>query len=93
MESIFGAELKVEGTSADLFALAQNAGATQPKKPALYLSCGLQDSLLPENRAFHQHLDALPWKHAYSEPSGAHEWAVWDAEIQRVMEWLPGLPK
>ena len=106
MESIFGAELKVEGTPSDLFALAQDvaagggAGAPQSRarahakrspKPALYLSCGAQDSLLPENRAFHQHLDWLQWKHAYSEPPGAHEWGVWDAEIQRVIEWLPGL--
>jgi S-formylglutathione hydrolase FrmB len=93
MESIFGAELKVEGTSSDLFALAQSVAAAHAKsssKPALYLSCGAQDSLLPENRAFHQHLDSLHWKHAYSEPPGAHEWSVWDAEIQRVIEWLPG---
>ncbi|HEV7403057.1 MAG TPA: alpha/beta hydrolase family protein [Chthoniobacteraceae bacterium] len=100
MESIFGAELKVEGTGADLFALARSVAGAPPLQgsrasnvPALYLSCGAQDGLLPENRAFHQHLDALKWKHAYSEPPGAHEWAVWDAEIQRVVDWLPGLPK
>lgn len=105
MQSIFGADLKVKGTASDLFALAQSvattqgAGAPPPRgatarthaKPALYLSCGAQDSLLPENRAFHQHLESLHWKHAYSEPPGAHEWSVWDAEIQRVIEWLPGL--
>src|SRR4051812_25219710 len=74
MESIFGADLKVEGTSSDLFALArdvakaQGVGAPPPRGssgrgrpdsldfPALYLSCGAQDGLLPENRAFHQHL-------------------------------------
>jgi S-formylglutathione hydrolase FrmB len=93
MESIFGAALKVEGTRADLFALAQSVGARPRERPALYLSCGAQDSLLPENRAFHQHLESLKWKHAYSEPPGAHEWAFWDAEIERVVEWLPGLPK
>lgn len=108
MESIFGAELRVEGTQSDLFALSQSIGkperagapsrggarqkrATPP--PALYLSCGAQDSLLPENRAFHQHLEALQWKHDYSEPAGAHDWSVWEAEIQRVIDWLPGLPK
>lgn len=91
MESIFGHELNVEGTPSDLFVLAGQIA--KRARPALYLSCGTQDSLLPENRAFHQHLDALKWQHAWSEPPGAHEWSVWDAEIQRVIDWLPGLPK
>jgi len=85
-------ELKVEGTPSDLFALAQSVAAAHAKsssKPALYLSCGAQDSLLPENRAFHRHLESLSWQHAYSEPPGAHDWALWDVEIQRVINWLP----
>jgi putative tributyrin esterase len=97
MESIFGAELKVEGTNSDLFALAQSIGARQragsSTKPAIYLSCGAEDDLLPESHAFHQHLESLQWEHAYSEPPGDHEWTVWDAEIQQVIDWLPGLPK
>jgi S-formylglutathione hydrolase FrmB len=93
LQSIFGAELKVEGGDSDLFALGQKVARASGPKPGLYLSCGAQDSLLPENRAFHTHLDTLKWKHPYSEPPGTHEWGLWDAEIQRVIDWLPGLPK
>jgi len=25
----------------------------------------------------------------YVESRGAHEWGYWDAQIQRVLDWLP----
>lgn len=89
MEGIFGAELKVENTDADLFALAQKVAASSTPKPRLFLTCGTSDELLEENRAFRKHLDAIHLANTYSESPGGHEWGVWDAQIQRVLEWLP----
>jgi S-formylglutathione hydrolase FrmB len=91
MESIFGTELKAEGTDSDLFALARKVVSANVTRPPLYLSCGDKDTLIPENRAFQQHLNSLSWECTYSEPPGAHDWAFWDSEIQRVIDWLPGL--
>jgi S-formylglutathione hydrolase FrmB len=89
MIGIFGPELVVEGTDADLFALSAALARNAAPHPELYLACGTEDALLGESRAFRQHLDALGLPCAYEESPGAHEWTYWDAQIQRVLDWLP----
>ena len=34
-------------------------------------------------------LDSLGYAHSYEERPGAHDWAYWDGQIQRVLAWLP----
>lgn len=92
LESIFGRELKVEGTSADLWALAKKVAAGKGPKPKLFLACGTEDELLPENRAFRKHLTSVGLEAEYSETPGDHEWGYWDTQIQRVLDWLPLRP-
>ena len=86
---IFGPELRGEGTDADLFFLAEKLAASAGPKPALYIACGTEDGLLGESRAFREHLARLGLAAAYHESPGGHDWACWDAEIQRVLAWLP----
>src|SRR4030095_4433228 len=86
---IFGAERKIAGASGDLFFLAEKVAGTEGAKPRLFLACGTEDGLLEENRRFHKHLDSLHYEHTYEETSGRHEWGYWDAQIQRVLAWLP----
>jgi len=86
---IFGPDLKGAGTDADLYSLAQKVSTIAGPKPRLFLSCGTEDSLLTDNRDFRQHLDSLHLENTYEEKPGAHDWSYWDAEIQRVLEWLP----
>ena len=88
-QGIFGQELKGEGTDADLFALAQKVAMAEGPKPKLYLCCGTEDSLLPDNRLFRQHLDSVHLANTYEEGPGTHEWGYWDQQIQRVLDWLP----
>jgi len=68
----------------DCFALARRfqANTNRSKMPALRLDCGTSDILIDQNRAFHEHLDALGIPHEYQEAPGAHEWAYWDKHIQ-----------
>ena len=87
--AVFGPELRCAGTDTDLFFLAEKHAASTGPKPALYLACGTEDALLGETRAMRDHLAHLGLAAAYHESPGAHEWAVWDAEIQRVLAWLP----
>lgn len=89
LTGIFGEKLNIDGTDADLFFLAQRAAAGAGPKPKLFLCCGTEDVLLGDNRALHQHLDAVHYEHIYEEGPGAHEWGYWDANIQRVLAWLP----
>lgn len=89
MEALFGPSLKVEGTDADLFHLARKVAAVGVPQPELFLACGTEDGLMAESRAFRKHLQTLGVPVTYSESPGAHEWGYWDAQIQRVLAWLP----
>jgi S-formylglutathione hydrolase FrmB len=86
---IVGPELNITGTDADLEFLARKVASSSGQKPKLFLSCGTEDDLLNDSRGFHQHLDALSYAHEYHESPGGHDWAYWDAAIQRVLDWLP----
>ncbi len=85
---IFGPELQVPVES-DLWLLAQKLGAAPGPKPALYLSCGTEDPLLEDTRSFQRQLKAANLTAAYQEGPGDHEWGYWDAQIRRVLDWLP----
>ncbi|MHB0938253.1 MAG: alpha/beta hydrolase [Armatimonadota bacterium] len=61
----------------DPFVLAARTGA----KPAIRLDCGVDDSLIEDNRRFHAHLQALEIPHTYEEYPGAHTWEYWDEHI------------
>jgi len=65
----------------DCFALARRPG----RKPALRFDCGVDDWLLPHNRAFRDHLVALGIPHAYAEFPGAHTWDYWDSHVQEAL--------
>jgi S-formylglutathione hydrolase FrmB len=86
---IFGQDLKCEGTETDLFYLAQKAAVATPPQPKLYISCGTEDGLLGESRLFKKHLESLHLEAQYEEALGTHEWGFWDAQIQKVLAWLP----
>ena len=86
---IFGLELKAEGTDADLFFLAQKLAASAGPKPKLFLACGTGDGLIGEQRALQKHLESLELEATCEESPGTHEWGYWDAQIRRVLDWLP----
>jgi len=85
---IIGPELKAPAES-DLWLLASKVAASSEPKPALYLSCGTEDELLADTHTFREQLDAVGLPVTYHESPGAHEWSYWDAQIQRVLDWLP----
>ena len=84
--SIFGPELKAG--DADLWPLAEKVARSGGPRPKLFLSCGTEDPLLAESRAFRDHLASVSLPATYEEGPGIHDWACWDAGIQRVLEWL-----
>ena len=86
---IAGSQKNAAGTDSDLYHLARRLSAKSGPKPALHLSCGTEDELLADSRAFHQHLDEARYPHHYEESPGAHDWAFWDRQIERVLDWLP----
>ena len=81
---------RAQAVGDDLFALVDELPAAD--SPALYVSCGTEDRLLPENRRFRDRAESRGLTLTYAEFPGGHEWRLWDEEIQRVLAWLPLRP-
>lgn len=87
--SIFGPSLNVGTTNADLYALTQKLAASDRPRPRIFVACGTEDELIEESRRFRRHLESVDYEHTYEESRGGHEWGYWDAQIERVVAWLP----
>ena len=61
----------------------------QPELPKLYMSCGLQDSLLESNRALRDFFLENGVSLTYREAEGKHDWDFWNDQIQALLDWLP----
>jgi putative tributyrin esterase len=88
---IFGDVPDLKGSPNDLFYLAERVAGRSGARPALYQWCGTEDFLYEDNVRFETHAAALELGLTYEEGPGGHEWACWDAQIQRVLAWLPGI--
>jgi len=89
MSALFGNPAGVAGSGNDLFHLARRAAEGDGPRPRLYQWCGTEDPLHADNVRFREHAEALGLDVTYEEGPGGHEWACWDRQIQRVLEWLP----
>lgn len=75
------------GTSEDTVHLARTC---EPAAiPPLYVSCGTEDELFPESLSFVDAARANGLDVTTDFGPGEHDWAYWDAAIQRVLDWLP----
>jgi S-formylglutathione hydrolase FrmB len=90
---IFGDLNRLADGPNDLFHLAAQIGGSSAETPRLYQWCGTDDFLYEDNLKFKDQAQALGLPLTYEESPGGHEWACWDRQIQRVLEWLPGLRK
>jgi putative tributyrin esterase len=88
-ERVFGSG-EVAGSEHDLFALLDRTPAAE--LPPLYLCCGTEDPLYPDNRAFETACARAGVPLTTRFTPGEHDWAYWDAEIQQVLDWLPIQP-
>jgi S-formylglutathione hydrolase FrmB len=91
LQHIFGEVRALAGSPNDLFYLAQQIGEQSGPRPRLYQWCGTEDFLYAGNVRFRAHAEALGLGIEYEEGAGGHQWACWDAQIQRVLAWLPGV--
>lgn len=69
----------------DTLGLAKRCGGLMP---ALWMACGDEDPLLPENRAFAQGMAEAGLPLHFEITPGNHNWDFWDREICRVVDWL-----
>jgi len=86
---VFGPLGRIAGSAGDLFTLARRAARSRGPRPRLYQWCGTEDFLYEDNVRFRDHARRLGLDLTYEEGPGAHDWACWDRQIRRVLEWLP----
>jgi len=86
---IFGDFDAFGGSEDDLMHLAERIAVSDGPKPRLYAWCGTDDFLYQQNVNFRDHARRVGLDLVYEEAPGDHQWAYWDQQIQRVLEWLP----
>ncbi|WP_432995237.1 alpha/beta hydrolase [Dactylosporangium sp. CA-233914] len=84
-QRIFGDPPTVEGTEDDLLHLLGKVESPPP----LYVACGTEDVLYESNVRFREACAqrGIPLTTDFSP--GDHDWAFWDAQIRKVLAWLP----
>lgn len=81
-ETLFGEGTK-ENPTLNLKALALKSYQQE-----IYLSCGKEDFLIEDNRAFHRFLEDNNILHRYIEDNGGHTWLYWDKHIKSVLAFV-----
>jgi S-formylglutathione hydrolase FrmB len=56
--------------------------------PPLRFDCGMDDPLLPGNRALHAALEARGIEHQYEEFAGGHDWLYWRLHLADSLRFL-----
>ena len=89
LQQIFGPSKPLTHSANDLFHLAKQLVRRPGPRPALFQWCGTEDFLHADNVRFRAQAAALGLALTSEEGPGGHEWACWDAQIRRVLDWLP----
>ena len=84
VERVFGGTF---GPGDDLFGLLE--GVDPATAPRLYVGCGTEeDRLVPPNESFVEAARARGLDVTRDFRPGVHEWGLWDAQIQDVLDWM-----
>jgi S-formylglutathione hydrolase FrmB len=89
LQDIFGPAGGLAHSANDLFHLAAQLVRRPGLRPSLYQWCGTEDFLHPDHVRFRDRAAALGLALTSEEGPGGHDWACWDAQIRRVLDWLP----
>lgn len=89
---LFGDLTKLSGSEHDPSTWLTNAVRTGKTIPQLFVSCGLQDELLPTNRYFIGNCKAQGINVEYREEEGIHDWYFWDRQIRQFLSFALGKP-
>lgn len=88
-ENVFGPADSYEGSDADYYRLARDFAESEKPAPGIYMAVGKDDPLLQNSRIYHKFLTEAGIPVDYHEDEGAHDWAFWDRNLYRFLEWLP----
>jgi len=86
-KALFGGLDSLEGTHADLFAQYRRC-VESGCVPELYQACGTEDFLFQMNQNVRDRFLAMGCPLTSTVGPGGHDWAFWDHEIVRVLDWF-----
>ena len=92
-EALHGDLAKVNETDRNIALHAKQALDSDNPVTNLYIACGYNDSLVPENRELHEHLRDIGFPHIYEEGQGTHEWPFWNEYLRRGLVSVLGEPE
>lgn len=73
-------------TDHDLIELARRAKKAG-RLPKILIDCGVDDSLIEQNRKYVAELNKMEIDHTYHEFPGAHTWDYWDLHIREALDF------
>lgn len=79
----------IAGSPDDPLWLLRTAAASGAPLPALYVSCGTDDPLYEENRAFLRVAAEANVAVTQRFGPGGHDWDHWESQLGDLMAWLP----
>ncbi len=85
-EQIFGRPQSIRGSSLDPKHLAKQRMESGQPLPKIFMACGTEDFLLEANDDFSAYLEEIGMPHTYVKNPGVHDWAFWDAHIEKALE-------
>lgn len=85
---IFGDSSRFKGSENDLFALLEKDLREKKELPALFMSCGTEDPIIPCSRSFYEYGAARGVKIGYTESKGCHNWAYWNERIEPFVAYI-----
>ena len=92
-EALHGDLANINETDRNIAMFAKQALDAGRSVPNLYLACGYNDSLVPENRELHEQLRGMGFPHFYEEGPGTHDWPFWNEFLRRGLVHALGEPE
>lgn len=86
--AIIGDKTSIEGTDLDLKYLTEEAVKRGASIPELYMMCGTEDVLYPDNLEFKSFLSEKGILFKYEDGPGGHEWDYWNTGIEKAVKWF-----
>ena len=83
---IFGSGEQYRDSSGDLVSMLAKV---RHKRPKLFVSCGLEDGLIGQNRTFAGRAEELGYDINFVTGHGGHDWVYRNDMIQKFLDWLP----
>jgi S-formylglutathione hydrolase FrmB len=88
---IFGTKEEAIANGNDIFSLVEKLKDAEIK-PGIMQICGTEDFLYNDNMKLKSTLEACNWpNYTYIEGPGVHSWDFWDANIEKIIEFILNL--